>query len=426
MGTGTLFFGFLFLINPELITLDLIPDLFGYLLIAKGLEKLSHLEERVAAGRRYAFLLALSSLIKFAANGITFSTQIESTRLTVTFFFFLAEIFLGFLLVDHVFKGVQYLAVRRDGDLALKGYEVARLYLTAFFLVKPIATFLPQTAVIFFPNVDADPELVEGFTSMVRTFRTARSILFAVGALVLVFFGIYTARILKAYVARCRSDEVFCTNLEEDYKEKVSCNESMQKRLAIRKGFLFFFVASVFLGDWYLDHLNMFPRPLFALFVCLGLWRIREAVKVKSWQISVSVGTFVITLIGYAYRIFCLLRDDWNFPYSFPGDPIAVVLGILGTVSCAVLVCLMLFTVKRCCETYTEQRYGNRFVILCILFLAILALGFYRYLFVGRYLIEGSIRVDPAAVEWCLYALALFLHKNSLEDIRNEADWKLI
>ena len=126
MGTGLIFIGFLFLINPELITLDVFPDFIGFFLIARGLSKLALLEERIASARKWALFLSLTSVLKLLACTITFSTRIESTRLTVCFFFLVAELWMYWLFCDNVFKGLHYLAIRKNGDLVLKSYDLVR------------------------------------------------------------------------------------------------------------------------------------------------------------------------------------------------------------------------------------------------------------------------------------------------------------
>ena len=152
MGSSYLFFGFLFLINPDYFTMDVLPDLFGYLLIARGLYKLSFLEDRVWQARRMARLLAGVSLLKLISNGIALATNVESTRLTVVFLFACTEGTLGVMMTDNLFKGVQYLAVRQNSDLALKGIDVTSVFLKAFFIAKNALSFLPASLILFFSD----------------------------------------------------------------------------------------------------------------------------------------------------------------------------------------------------------------------------------------------------------------------------------
>ena len=193
MGTGLIFFGFLFLINPDLMTLDVLPDWIGYFLIARGLSRVALLEERIASAKRWALFLSLSGILKLLSCTIVFSTRIESTRLTVCFFILIVEAGLSWLFCDNLFKGLHYLAIRKDGDLVLKSFDLVRGFTTVFLMTKAFVNFLPQVPVIFYTNIDAEGDQVENYTAMVKSFRGVRSILFILGSVILVFLGIYTA-----------------------------------------------------------------------------------------------------------------------------------------------------------------------------------------------------------------------------------------
>jgi len=81
MKTGLIFVGFLFLINPDFITLDIIPDFIGYILIACGLSRLSLLEERIAAAKKWLLFLALTSVVKLFSSALVFTSTLQSDRL---------------------------------------------------------------------------------------------------------------------------------------------------------------------------------------------------------------------------------------------------------------------------------------------------------------------------------------------------------
>jgi hypothetical protein len=53
MGFNYLLAGFLFLLNPDIVVLDLLPDFIGYLLIMKGLSKASKISLDFASSRNY-------------------------------------------------------------------------------------------------------------------------------------------------------------------------------------------------------------------------------------------------------------------------------------------------------------------------------------------------------------------------------------
>ncbi len=419
MGTTLIFIGFLFLINPDLITLDVIPDWIGYLLIARGLSRLALLEERIAAAKKYAFFLAATSFAKLLSCTITFSTNIESTRLTVCFLFLVAEGAFSYLMCDHAFKGVQYLAIRKDGDRMLKSYDLVRGFTLTFFLVKAAANFLPQLPVIFYVNIDADADQVENFSAMVRSFRTVRSILFIVGSFALVFLGVYTARLLKAYLKRGREDTPFAEGIYLAYEENVTKNESMQTRLGIKSAFFFFFLSFVFLGDLYLDFINMFPKPLFAFFAFLGLRRLAPYAQVKKWHVSLSLVSFFVTLSAYVYRLVRLVMTESEFPYLFPYEFLAGTFAILADVFTLMPFVFVILAVKNCAGKYTAFDYKKYQIALLVIGFLLTGLSFSQYLFVGR----SDLVV---ALQWIFYATVLYLHKSSMDDIYKEAEYHLM
>lgn len=418
MGTKYIFLGFLFLINPELITLDILPDFIGYFLIAKGLYRVSLLEERCANARRFAFYLAVTSILKLLSCTVTFATRIESTRLTVCFLFFVAEISLSLFLCDNALKGLQYLAIRKDGDLVLKSYDLVKTFVTVFFVTKAVVNFLPQAPVIFYTNIDADPDQVENFDQMVASFRSLRSILFIVGAVVLVFLGVYTARLLKAYLSRCREDEKFSSQILSAYEENVIKNESLQTRLAIKDAFFWFFIGFILLGDLYLDHINMFPKPLCPLFLYFGLKKISKVLPIKKWQINLSLLSFFVTLASFAFRLVSLGVNE-NFPYVFPYQASAVIVSLLGSIFLFLPLVFTLSAIWNTSRKYTTFSYKRYFVLLLVFCFALVALSFSQYLFVGR----SDLVVW---LEWIIYAVTLYVHKSGLDDIYREAEYKLM
>ena len=440
MGTTQILFGFLFLINPEFITLDILPDFIGYFLIARGLYRLSYLEERVAAARKFAVILAFVSLAKLLASTITFSTRIESTRLTVSFLFFVLEFAFSYFFCDSAFKGFQYLAIRHDGDLALKSYDIVKTFTMVFFMGKSCLNFLPQFPVMFYPNIDADGDLVENYTEMVKSFRMVRSILFVVGAVVLISLGIYTARILFAYFRRCRSDAAFYNSLLANYEEKVLKNERVQNHIHIKSAYLWFFLAFLGFADLYLDFVNMIPKPLFALFVYFGMRSLSKSVRIPSWQKATALASFVLTCIAYAYRLIRLITDT-DFPYTFPYDVLGAIFGILGSLLPMLLSFLVLEAVKKSAahfldvpdtslqnsketiafhqkETVWLRLYRKYYIAVFILSICLAVLNFSQYFFVGR----SDLVVF---LQWALFAVCLYLHKSSMDQIQQEVEFRL-
>lgn len=413
-----IFTGFLFLINPDLITLDLLPDWIGYLLISKGLLRLSFLEERMAQARRWAHFLTLASVLKLISNLIVFTTTVESTKLTVGFVFFAAELWLSLMFISNAMKGIQYLAIRKDSTLALKGFEVVNFFLTSFFVLKSAVNFLPAAVAVFYPNIDADPSEVEGYTPMVRSYQTLRSIVFIIGAVVLVLFGIYVARVLWAYLTRIASDKDFCERLDRAYEEKVSRNEKMQTRLSVKSAFTCFFLSYLFLGCLYLDDIDFLPWPLFFFFAYLGFRSLGRQNMISSLVRRLTQVSLILSAGIYVYRT-VLLFTVKDFALTFVRSPLALCLGLGQTVFTVLVASFTLKSIRDVAARWTGYRYRPYFVFLLLSGAALAVMGFFQY----RY--PSTFSILPA-VQWCLWAVTLYVHKKSLDEIRDEIDYQLM
>jgi len=419
MKTGYIWVGFLFLINPDLITLDVFPDFIGYLLIAKGLYRSSFLDERIAVARKYSFLLAMVSGFKLLANLIVFSTNVESTRMTVAFFFFLAEIFLSVLMVRNAYGGLQYLAFRFDGNLALKSYDIAKSFSVLFVIVKSVMAFLPSSVAIFLPQIDADPELVEGYSSLFRTFRSVRSILFLVSAVVTVTLGIYVLRILRAYLERCRSEEAFREKLLALFDEKVTNNPSMQTRLAVKSSFRMFFISILCLADFYVDDISLIPFPLFFVFAYLGLRELKNGKVVSIRYSRISLVGGAVSLVGYVYRIFCCFWKAEDFHVYFATNLIALILGAAGMVFAMIIGAQVASAIRDCAKRYTGYSYLLYEIALILGTAFLAAMGFVQFRFPSTYTILP-------ATQWGVVCVLAYFHKKSLDEIRDEIDYQLM
>ena len=422
MGSAYLFVGFLFLINPDLFTLDFLPDAIGYFLISTGLRKAAFLEDRIATARRFFRYLIWVSIVKILSIPSVLTTTVENTRMTVCFFFFIVETWLLFVAVSNTFKGVQYLAIRKDGDLTLKGYETANFFVTAFVFVKAVCAFLPPSLAIFVPNIDADPDVAAVDRG---AFVTMRTLLFAISAVIMLFFGIYVAFILRAYLKRIRSDAMFCKNLRADYEEKVTKNEALQIRLAYKDAFRFFLLSFLCLADLYLDDIGLIPTFLSPLFALLGVRRLHPYLKkdagLKKLPLKILPTAFFVSFAAYAYRtvLLILTPDPAAFALRVVRDPISQIAGGVTGLLCAAAFTVVLRTVASTAKEHADYPYRVYGIILLVISCLCCILGFFQYSTPSTYSILPS-------VQWVLWAVGVYLHHKTMDEIRAETDHKLM
>ena len=336
----------------------------------------------------------------------------------ILFVFFVVELWLGWIACKNLFAGVQYLAVRHNGDIALKGFDVARFFVIIFLVIKNVANFLPAGVTVLFPDIDSDPDTVDNFTAMARTFQTVRSILFVVGAISVLALGIYTARVILAYLYRLRSDSVFVENLQRAYETKVVHNDSMQIRIAVRGAFRLFFASFFFLADVYLDDIGLIPTVLMPLLAYFGMTKLSRAVELPNFYRPIALASFGISLAAYLFRTVALFNVE-SFGVFFVLSRVALILGLLTAVSSALVGLLMIRSVELCAKKYMS--YSNAFAKFTVplSILALCTMGFFQY----RY--PSTFAVLPF-IQWGVFFVGLYYHKTTMDAIADEVDFKLM
>ncbi len=418
MQTGFLVAGFLFLINPSIMTFDILPDFIGFLLISRGLFRLSFLEEHMEVSRKISHYLVLLSVLKFFFSFSAISTPIESNRLLISFVFFVGEVILFYLFISHFFKGLNALAVRLDSERVFHGFEVARILTLAFFGVRCFLDLLPQLIVLFYSEVDADPSQVVNYAAIRSDYLYLRNLTLIFAAVVILAFGIYCARILFAYRKSCMRDVAFCERLADLYRCRVTDNENALLRIHVRRALVYFTAASFFLVPLYLDDFNFLPRPLFFVLLFLGMHSLQAQVPFSKGRKALLAAGFAVSLLSYGYRIFCMIAylDFYGvYRHSLIGLLLAAT-ELVFTVTAAFFLFQTLSCLVREKFTFSYRCYR---IFLFLAAVLLIAVSFYCEHF--------SYRIDLVmAAEWAVFFLFFYFYKKGFDSIRSEMEWKYL
>lgn len=134
MKFGYLIAGLLFLCNPTINILDILPDFIGYLLILKGLYELSDLDRRIAGARLKFRHLAWLSVFKFILSvftcgllddmlydlGLSLFVQLFDSTMVLVFVFVFGIFELMYLIPAFIglFEGISFLEIRHTNHRA--------------------------------------------------------------------------------------------------------------------------------------------------------------------------------------------------------------------------------------------------------------------------------------------------------------------
>lgn len=127
MNIGYLIAGCIFLFNPTVNLIDVLPDVIGYLLILKGLDKLSDLDGRLRLAKQKFKAAAWIAGVKFLVMFLT--PVMDSTwYLLLAFSFGVLELIYGIPAFVGLFGGISYLEMRHTKHKTRRTEEAKPLF----------------------------------------------------------------------------------------------------------------------------------------------------------------------------------------------------------------------------------------------------------------------------------------------------------
>ena len=397
-----------FLFNPNVSTIDVLPDFIGYLFILYALRHLVSFVPYMAGAAEAFRKLFYITLIKLPALFIMLT--LSSERVTITLFslvFAILELIFLFPAFQNLFEGLFYLGARFSCPAALKaervrgGVESIRTMTIIFIIVKAALSTLPDFAFLS----TYDPLTGKGFTVTTTQYVFLLAIAFFLALIV----GIVWLGYILPYFHSLARDEGVRT-LASPYCEDLSQRESRRLRLSLP---FFLFAAAVTLSvDLLFDNVPVPPAYLgAALFLALAVLLFFLVKKRRILTLSVTAAHLASTILSLYYRNRFFesytLADLARFPADTYLNPEAAAaylpVLLLSALSEALFLASFIFlglglnefqrrdaTVPSP-ETYegrawlSEQREERKQDRLCLLFAVISAAVSFAYTFLAQY-----------------------------------------
>lgn len=339
LGLGLCCASFLFLFNPTISVIDVLPDFIGYLLLCIGVTQLADMNDHFAESLRCFKKMLVAASVQFLSIFLLFGLVTGKERPTafLLFSFIFAAIELIFLThaFREFFEGFLYLGSRMDGaavfhikESAQKRYEekcnkqalrleeenrkrtakglpaqkarpiatpknatVSVAHVTLFFIIAKVClTVLPEFASLTMSSYD-DANRWSFLYEFVNLFRT-----FAV------FLGIplglvWVVNVFR-YVRSIMKDAPFMDALHHKYVTEVEPKTYIFIQRAVRVAFVIMSIGFFFSADIYMESntINILPDTLSALCILFSLILLRKFVKIPvySYALCGTYGTFSI------------------------------------------------------------------------------------------------------------------------------------
>lgn len=349
---GRIVVALIFLFNPNIGLVDILPDVIGYLLLCSALAKISMIDERI--GDAHALLLKLFyiTLVRFASLFVTFSVIPFADRATAlllfSFSFDVLELITLAPAITKLFDGILYLSDRHDGEAVYTKVgrggktitERARNTALVFVFAKAFLGTLPEFATLS-SHKGWDESRWASMYQYIGLFRTV-GIIFS-----LVFGIVFLTRILK-YISVLKNDKQFEERLLDIYNQDVASQTDLLARRAVKNSFGYFFIASILVVDFNLDGFNVVPDVLVALCILGGLWIIRK--YITNYKIA-FISSAIFGILALVQTVLEYIFGSKYFVEAIDVDPetYSFYVGVcLTSLAAAVMFAITIIVLMRC------------------------------------------------------------------------------
>lgn len=319
LGYGWFIAAAVFLFNPCINVIDLLPDFFGYIFLLRGLEKWADLCPNTADGvagikrLRWFMLLKLLSFVLVPLVDNTFV-------LIFVFAFGIVELIYALPAIGRIFDGLEYFGTRFDSRLVFSSLpkpvktpknpkkakrqsspktvgniKDVRLFTNIFFIVKTATCLLPELCSL------STFEYSGFVTNGVQIdFAQYRGFLVSFNLVVVSVLGILWLISVVRYTARVFSDTPFLVRVLHDYEIEIANDVGLATRRNLRSVISLFVAGIIFIPNMWIDGVNVIPTLIGALLIMGAMLTLSKRAPVKKAAIVAPAALAVVSAAAFA------------------------------------------------------------------------------------------------------------------------------
>ena len=275
MNLKLFFIGLLFLANPNINIIDIIPDFIGLGIVWFSITKISDLSSDIYIARRGVaklFWTELAKLLSFIWL-IIYSTD-SGFFLVFTFIFTIIELIFFIPTINSFMNGTMILSTKYDGNKSVSSLQSAGRATIVFIILRNILTLLPQLAYLYIE--DGVGYVLEPYIGIV----------IILSAFLQLIAGIIWIIKLAGCYNILKTDFIFLDNMKTDYQENIFPDKSRFIKRSLKTGFMFLGAFVLLSFNIFFDGKPLIPRCLSAVSCLLMMFAMRKYVK-SNFLISV-------------------------------------------------------------------------------------------------------------------------------------------
>ena len=262
--------GFVFLLNPYISVLDVLPDFIGWLAVWFALSELAELDDRIESASQKMLFLAAVSFARFIAFFLVLSENSDTVMLA-NFTFGILESVLLLVFMNDFFGGMEYLLQRNGGFEALEKLPNSKFITSLFMFVKIILGFIPDLSAILeyeaYVNITSSQIFYE-----LASYRPYAILLFS---LIVLILGIWWYTDITKYFRTIKKDKEFISNVSKIYASEVSENPNEKEMKKLGVSFMLIAVGFVFFFDFTISKIQLLQDAVGTVLIYIGVTRMK-------------------------------------------------------------------------------------------------------------------------------------------------------
>ncbi len=323
MGFGLVIAGLIFLFNPVIHVVDILPDAVGFFLITAGLTKLSYIVGKIQLARDWFLKLAFLETVKFFSVALIPYTS-GSALVLMAFVFGIVEIFLFVNAVNQLFEGISFaglwyngtamygkitqrkLSVVRNnkGKFTLKRIEreserivFIKRSILSFYIFRVIATFIPEMTELQMYDYIGEVKAIQNRLTYYKPF------LYVVFGIAVVISGIVFLSRATAYFRSIRNDAKFISSLETKYVTEILPRETFFTAINMRRSLMLFMLALVTSIMIPIDGVNICIGAISSVLLICAAVIMGKYSKAAKLVIPIAAVRTVLSIVNFILQI---------------------------------------------------------------------------------------------------------------------------
>ena len=290
--------GFVFIFNPNITVVDVLPDFIGYIIICCALTNVAMICDTLSLAKKLFEKMILLDVGKYFAIAWVFGIETAAVRASsvLLWSFVFGTLEIVFLIPSYakLFKGISELgdyypntSIHTAKNATGKSFTQRTRNFTVFFVIfKALMTVLPE-----FTDFNKNSNLLASNNENLYRYIGTIRLLFSIPVFVV---GIIWAVSTVKYFLRIAKDKDFNNAIAEKYKRDVSAKKGIFAIKNVKIASWFMIAASFFSLDVIIDEINLLPDILVPIFLALAVGYFAKAARLRLQTTYVFLGIFSV------------------------------------------------------------------------------------------------------------------------------------